>query len=65
MSRRSILAAVDVAIDGGALTGLPSTVVDVTSLDSNGEWTVLREGGMSMDELRERLRPSLNAVLVD
>ena len=27
---RSILTAVDVAIDGGALTGLPSTVVDVT-----------------------------------
>jgi L-threonylcarbamoyladenylate synthase len=52
---RNILTAVDVAIDGGALTGLPSTVVDVTSLDSNGEWTVLREGGMSTRELHERL----------
>jgi L-threonylcarbamoyladenylate synthase len=61
---RNILTAVDVAIDGGALTGLPSTVVDVTSLDSNGVWTVLREGGMSTRELRERLdgpqRPSLS-----
>jgi L-threonylcarbamoyladenylate synthase len=52
---RSIVAAVDVAIDGGALTGLPSTVVDATSLDSGGEWSVLREGGMSTDALRERL----------
>jgi L-threonylcarbamoyladenylate synthase len=52
---RSIVAAVDVAIDGGALTGLPSTVVDLTGLDSSGEWTVLREGGMAAAELRERL----------
>jgi L-threonylcarbamoyladenylate synthase len=52
---RNIITAVDIAIDGGALTGLPSTVVDVTSLDASGEWTVLREGGMSTGELRERL----------
>ncbi len=52
---RSIVTAVDLAIDGGALTGLPSTVVDVTSLDADGGWTVLREGGLSMGELRERL----------
>jgi L-threonylcarbamoyladenylate synthase len=51
-----ILTAVDVAIDGGDLTGLPSTVLDVTSLDSDGEWTVLRQGGMSQEELTERLR---------
>jgi L-threonylcarbamoyladenylate synthase len=51
---RSILSAVDVAIDGGALTGSPSTVIDVTSLDSGGEWTVLRQGGMPLEELRER-----------
>lgn len=50
----SVLSAVDVAIDGGTLTGSPSTVIDVTSLDSTGEWTVLRQGGMSADELRER-----------
>jgi L-threonylcarbamoyladenylate synthase len=51
---RSILSAVDVAIDGGALTGAPSTVIDVTSLDSGGEWTILRQGGMPVEELRER-----------
>ncbi len=52
---RGILSAVDVAIDNGALTGSPSTVIDVTSLDSGGEWTVLRQGGMPAEELRERL----------
>jgi L-threonylcarbamoyladenylate synthase len=51
----SVLSAVDVAIDGGALAGSPSTVIDVTSLDSTGEWTVLRQGGIPADVLRERL----------
>ncbi len=50
----SILSAVDVAIDGGTLTGSPSTVIDVTSLDSAGEWTILRQGGMPAEELQER-----------
>jgi L-threonylcarbamoyladenylate synthase len=50
-----ILAAVDMAIDGGALTGLPSTVVDLTGFDENGEWTVLREGGMAEGDLVARL----------
>ncbi len=52
---RELLAAVDVAIDGGALTGLPSTVVDLTGFDADGEWSVLREGGMPTSELAERL----------
>ena len=26
----------------------------MTSLDSSGEWTVLRQGGMPAEELRER-----------
>jgi L-threonylcarbamoyladenylate synthase len=51
---RDILSAVDVAIDGGSLTGSPSTVIDVTSLDSGGDWTILRQGGMPAEEARER-----------
>jgi L-threonylcarbamoyladenylate synthase len=43
--------AVDLAIDGGRLTGLPSTVVDLTDYDENGTWVVLREGGMSRGDL--------------
>ena len=42
-----IVAAVDLAIDGGALTGLPSTVIDLSELDATGEWRVLREGALS------------------
>jgi len=42
---------VDLAIDGGELTGLPSTVVDLTEYDENGVWTVLRDGGMSRGDL--------------
>ncbi|MBK5110093.1 MAG: Sua5/YciO/YrdC/YwlC family protein [Thermoleophilia bacterium] len=43
--------AVDLAIDDGRLTGLPSTVVDLTELDESGAWSVLREGGMSRGDL--------------
>lgn len=42
---------VDLAIDGGELTGLPSTVVDLTTYDESGEWEVLREGGLSRGDL--------------
>jgi len=50
-----IAAAVDLAIDGGALTGLPSTVVDLTDFEQTGDWTVLREGGMAPGDLVTRL----------
>jgi L-threonylcarbamoyladenylate synthase len=50
-----VRAAVDLAIDGGPLTGLPSTVVELTGLDETGEWTVLREGGMAIGDLASRL----------
>ncbi len=42
---------VDLAIDGGRLTGLPSTVVDLTDYDEHGNWEILREGGMSRGDL--------------
>jgi L-threonylcarbamoyladenylate synthase len=50
-----IRADVDLAIDGGELTGLPSTVVDLTGFGETGEWTVLREGGMALGDLAARL----------
>lgn len=37
---------VELAIDGGELTGSPSTVLDITRLETAGEWFVLREGAM-------------------
>ena len=51
----TILDAVDLAIDGGALTGLPSTVVDVAGIDSGEGWRVLREGAISTGDLAARL----------
>jgi len=50
-----LVAAADLAIDGGDLTGLPSTVVDLTEFEEGGEWTVLREGGLSPGDLAARL----------
>ncbi|MET0304886.1 MAG: Sua5/YciO/YrdC/YwlC family protein [Solirubrobacterales bacterium] len=50
-----IVAEVDLAIDGGELTGLPSTVVDLTAFDESGDWWVLREGAVGRAELEERL----------
>jgi L-threonylcarbamoyladenylate synthase len=41
-----ILGGADLAIDGGELGGEPSTVVDLTALDSDGSWSVLREGAL-------------------
>jgi len=52
-----ILEAVDLAIDGGTLTGLPSTVVDLSTLDADGEWQVLRQGAVSEGDLAAVLTP--------
>jgi L-threonylcarbamoyladenylate synthase len=52
---RRILAEVDVAIDAGPLAGLPSTVVDLGDFEGGGDWTVLREGSMPIDDLADRL----------
>jgi L-threonylcarbamoyladenylate synthase len=49
-----IVAGADLAIDGGALTGAPSTVVDVTAIES-GRWTILREGGLSAEAVAAAL----------
>ena len=51
----SIVDAVDLAIDGGELTGMPSTVVDLTRIDEDGNLEVLREGALSRDDLAAAL----------
>jgi L-threonylcarbamoyladenylate synthase len=53
----AIVAAVDLAIDGGELTGTPSTVVDVTAIEDGGAPVVLREGGLAAAEVTRRLAP--------
>jgi len=51
----AILDAVDLAIDGGKLTGLPSTVVDIAAIDDGGGWEVLRQGAISAGDLASAL----------
>ena len=55
-----VVGKVDLAIDGGELTGLPSTVVDLTELDEHGTWSILREGGMSRGDLIAVMGPEWN-----
>ena len=50
-----ILEGADLAIDGGELGGEPSTVVDLTAFDSDGSWSVLREGAVSRARSAPRL----------
>jgi L-threonylcarbamoyladenylate synthase len=50
-----IVAAVDLAIDGGELSGMPSTVVDLSRYDERGAWTILRQGALSAQEVAQAL----------
>lgn len=50
-----VLAAVDLAIDAGELIGAPSTVIDVSRIEDDGDWSILREGAMSVAEVERRL----------
>ena len=50
-----IIGAVDLAIDGGELSGLPSTVVDIAVIDEGGAWEILREGAISEGDLASAL----------
>jgi L-threonylcarbamoyladenylate synthase len=54
-----ILSGADLAIDGGELTGAPSTVVDISGLDEDGSWEVLREGGLPRERLEAALGPTI------
>ncbi len=50
-----IVAGADLAIDGGVLSGRPSTVVDLSRYDESGKWRVLREGAVSTDGVARML----------
>jgi L-threonylcarbamoyladenylate synthase len=50
-----IVAGADLAIDGGRLTGLPSTVVDIAAIDDGGDWEILRQGAISEGDLASAL----------
>jgi L-threonylcarbamoyladenylate synthase len=52
---QSILDGVDLAIDGGELPGLPSTVIDVAAIDEDGSWRILRDGALSLGDVKSAL----------
>jgi L-threonylcarbamoyladenylate synthase len=45
----------DLVLDGGELPGTPSTVVDLGAYEADGQWSVAREGAMSVTEVASRL----------
>ncbi len=51
----SVIAGADLAIDGGELTGLPSTVVDIATIEEDGGWEILRQGALSPGDLASAL----------
>lgn len=57
---QEIVVGADLAIDGGTLTGQPSTVVDLSRYDENGEWSVLREGAVGGADLAAALQKISN-----
>jgi tRNA A37 threonylcarbamoyladenosine synthetase subunit TsaC/SUA5/YrdC len=46
-----ILEGVDIVLDGGELSGMPSTVVDLTRYERDRRWSLLREAALSRDEV--------------
>jgi L-threonylcarbamoyladenylate synthase len=51
----SIRRGVDFQLDGGVLPGTPSTVVDLTRYEQNGEFEVLREGAVPAKQVAAAL----------
>jgi L-threonylcarbamoyladenylate synthase len=45
----------DLVIDGGELPGTPSTVVDLRALETTGEWTIVRQGVISREDVAAAL----------
>jgi tRNA threonylcarbamoyl adenosine modification protein (Sua5/YciO/YrdC/YwlC family) len=47
--------AADLVIDGGELPGTPSTVIDLRSLETTGEWDIVRQGVFARSEVEAAL----------
>jgi L-threonylcarbamoyladenylate synthase len=52
----AIIDEVDLALDGGELPGVASTVLDLSSYERTGAWTVLREGALARADIDRALR---------
>ncbi len=52
---KEILKGAELAIDGSVLRGLPSTVVDIATIEDDGSWRILRDGALSPGDLASKL----------
>jgi L-threonylcarbamoyladenylate synthase len=52
----SVRAGVDLVLDAGELPGTPSTVVDLSTYEEDGQWAVVREGALPLDAVVRCLR---------
>jgi L-threonylcarbamoyladenylate synthase len=50
-----IVEGADIVLDGGELSGIPSTVVDLTRYDQDGSWQLLRETAVTQARVAEHL----------
>jgi L-threonylcarbamoyladenylate synthase len=50
-----VRAGADLVLDAGELPGTPSTVVDLSGYERDGEWRLLREGAVPSGEIDARL----------
>jgi L-threonylcarbamoyladenylate synthase len=50
-----VRAGADLVLDAGELPGTPSTVVDLSGYERDGEWRLLREGAVTSGEIDARL----------
>jgi L-threonylcarbamoyladenylate synthase len=46
---------VDIVLDGGALSGTPSSVLDLTRYERDGSWELLREAALRHEQVAELL----------
>ena len=53
----SIRRQADLVLDGGELSGKPSTVVELTDYEKTGRWRILRESALSSERVSELLSP--------
>jgi L-threonylcarbamoyladenylate synthase len=51
----SIRSGVDLILDGGELPGTPSTVVDLSSYEADGDFAIVREGAVPRATVEEAL----------
>ncbi len=46
---------VDIALDGGKLPGVASTVIDLSEFEKTGSWRILREGAVEEEQVERNL----------